>query len=170
MVYYHWFRVGDASECTEQALSEREPALLQSSDWPRVGLYGAQKWPLTAQLVVKTAQGWSMYPFCSFGWSSGPSCVDTGRVRSFARFFSTPFHTKRATFFDFGARCGACSARILGKFVLNVHSLCIRRRWGDFGGVWLPLLHFVSGAAAFRVVKGGECFCTSRCPGRVRYV
>jgi len=81
----------NASECAEQALSERQPALLQSSDRPRAGLYGAQKWPLTAQLVEKTAQGWSMYLFCLFGWSSGPSRVDTGRVRSFACFFQRPF-------------------------------------------------------------------------------
>jgi len=59
VVYYHWFRVGDASECAEQALSEGQPALLQSSDRPRVGLYGAQKRPLTAQLVEKMAQSWS---------------------------------------------------------------------------------------------------------------
>ena len=45
VVYYHWFRVGNASECAEQVLSERQPALLQSSDRPRAGLYGAQKWP-----------------------------------------------------------------------------------------------------------------------------
>ena len=32
---------------------DRQPALLQSSDRPRVGLYDSQKWPLTAQLVEK---------------------------------------------------------------------------------------------------------------------
>jgi len=79
-VYCHWFRVGDAPECAEQALSERQPALFQSSDRPRAGLYVAQMWPLTAQLVEKKAQGWPMYPFCSFGWSSCLSRVDTGRV------------------------------------------------------------------------------------------
>jgi len=114
VVYYHWFRVGDASQCAEQALSERQPTLLQGSDRPRFGLYGAQKWPLTVQLVEKMAQGWSMYALCSFGWSSGPSRVDTGHVRSFASFFDALSHGK-ATFFVFGARCGACSARILGK-------------------------------------------------------
>ena len=106
VVYYHWFRVGDASERAEHALSERQPALLQSSDRPRVGLYGAQKWPLTAQLVEKTAQGWSVY--------------DRSRV-----FFDALSHGK-GHIFAFGARCGACSARILGKFALNLHALCMR--------------------------------------------
>ena len=58
-------------------------------------------------------------------------------------FFSTPFHTKRATFSVCGAHCGACSARILRKFSLNVHALCMRRCWGGFGGVGLPLLQIV---------------------------
>jgi len=102
-VYYHWFRVGDASECAEQALSEGQPALLQSSDRPRVGLYGAQKWPLTAQLVEIAAQGWSMHAFCSFGWSRGPSRVDTGRVRSFACFFDALSHEKGHIFCPWGS-------------------------------------------------------------------
>ena len=41
-------------------------------------------------------------------------------------FFNALSHEK-ATFFVFGARCGACSARILGKIALNVHALCMRR-------------------------------------------
>ena len=106
VVYCHWFRVEDAPGCAEQALSERRPALLQSSDRPRIGLYGAQKWPLTAQLVEKTAQGWSVY--------------DRSRV-----FFDALSHGK-GHIFAFGARCGACSARILGKFALNLHALCMR--------------------------------------------
>ena len=101
VVYYHWLQVGIASECAEQALSERQPALLQSSDRPRSGLYGAQKWPLTAQLVEKSAQGWSMYLFCLFGWSSGPSRVDTGRVRSFAC-LRRPFTRKGPHFLSLG--------------------------------------------------------------------
>jgi len=41
----------------EKALSERQPALLQSSDRPCVGLYGTQKWPLTAPvLFVRTSK------------------------------------------------------------------------------------------------------------------
>jgi len=58
-------------------------------------------------------------------------------------FFFAPFHTKRATFSVCGAHCGACSARILRKFSLNVHALCMRRCWGGFGGVGLPLLQIV---------------------------
>ena len=64
-------------------------------------------------------------------------------------FFSTPYHTKWAIFLVFGARCGACSARILRKFSLNVHALCMRRCWGGFGGVGLPLLQIVFSARAF---------------------
>ena len=52
-------------------------------------------------------------------------------------FFFAPFHTKRATFSVCGAHCGACSARILRIFSLNVHALCMRRCWGGFGGVGL---------------------------------
>ena len=89
-------------------------------------------------------------------------------------FFFAPFHTKRATFSVCGAHCGACSARILRKFSLNVHALCVRRCWGGFGGVGLrcyrSFLVHVRFAAAFHVVKGGECFGTSRCPGGVRDV
>jgi len=64
-------------------------------------------------------------------------------------FFFAPFHTKRATFSVCGAHCGACSARILRKFSLNVHALCMRRCWGGFGGVGLPLLQIVFSARAF---------------------
>ena len=41
-------------------------------------------------------------------------------------FFNALSHEK-ATFFVFGARCGACSARTLGEFALNAHVLCMRR-------------------------------------------
>ena len=126
VVNYHWFRVGSASECAEQALSERQPALLQSSDRPRAGLYGAQKWPLTAQLVENKAQGWSMYAFL-FVWLVEWPVSCRYWPCTIVRVFTTPFHTKRATFFVFGARCGACSARTLGKVALNVHSLCMGR-------------------------------------------
>jgi len=51
----------------------------------------------------KTAQGWSMYAFCSFGWPSGPSRVDTGRVRSFACFFNALSHEKGLIFCLWGS-------------------------------------------------------------------
>ena len=43
-VCYHWFLVRDASQCAEHAVRACQPVLIQSSDWPPVGLYGAQKW------------------------------------------------------------------------------------------------------------------------------
>ena len=124
---------------------------------PRVGLYDAQKWPLTAQLVEKTAQGWSMYAFCSLGWSSGPSRVDTGRVRLFAC-SSAPFNTKRATFLSLGLVVAPVRLEYWVVLVEHGCHCCTSFR-----------VH-VRFAAAFRVVKGGECFGTSRCPGGVRNV
>ena len=44
MVWCHWLLVVDAPQCAEDAMSEHQLTLLQSSYWPRVGLYGAQKW------------------------------------------------------------------------------------------------------------------------------
>ena len=54
-VCYLWFFVRDASQWAEQAVRACQPVLIQSSDWLHVGLYGAQKWSLTAQLVKKMA-------------------------------------------------------------------------------------------------------------------
>jgi len=101
VVYYHWFRVGNASECAEQALSERQPALLRSSDRPRVGLYGAQKWPLRAQLVEKTAQGWSMYlSVCLVGRVA--RLVSILAVYDRLRVFFNALSHEKATFLSLG--------------------------------------------------------------------
>ena len=97
-----------SAELTSTCPSSKQRSAPRRPEWySKVALNGPTR--------GKTARDWPMYTFSSFGWSSGPSRVDTGRVRSFACFFSTPFHTKRATFLVSGARCGACSARILGK-------------------------------------------------------
>ena len=117
---------------TSAELTSTRPSSKQRSA-PRRPVW-CSKLALNGPTREKTARGWPMYTVCSIGWSSGPSRVDTGRVRSFACFFSTPFHTKRATFLVLGARCGACSARILRKFALNVHALCMKRCWGGFCG------------------------------------
>ena len=53
MVCYRLVLVRDASQWAEHAVRACQPALIQSSNWPHVGLYGAQKWSLTAQLVKK---------------------------------------------------------------------------------------------------------------------
>ena len=50
----------------------------------------------------KTARGWPMYTVCSIGWSSGPSRVDTGRVRSFACFFRRPITRNGPHFWSLG--------------------------------------------------------------------
>ena len=63
--------------------------------------------------------------------------IGTENVRS--RFFFTPFRTKKVIISVSGARCGACSARPLRKFALNVRALCMRRCWDGFDTVWLPL-------------------------------
>jgi len=42
-VFYHWFLVRDASQWAEHAVGACRPVLIQSSDGPHVGLYGAQK-------------------------------------------------------------------------------------------------------------------------------
>jgi len=38
-VCYHWILVGDASQCADHAVRERQPDLIQSSDWPHVCMY-----------------------------------------------------------------------------------------------------------------------------------
>ena len=128
------------------------------------------KWPLMAQLVEKMAQGWFMYLFCSFGWSSGPSLVDTGRVRSFACFLKRPFARKGHIF---------CLWRSLWRlFGLNTGEIRTERSCFMYEKVMVECVFHccisfwvhVRFAAAFRVFKGGECFGTSRCPGGVRNV
>jgi len=52
--------------------------------------------------------------------------------------------TKKAVISESGARCGACLARTLRKFALNVRALCMRRSWDGFDGVCLPLSRFFS--------------------------
>ena len=108
------------------------------------------------------ARGWFFYLLLLFGWLSSPSRVDRDHKRLVACFFFTPLHTKKVMISVSGARCGACSARTLRKFALNVRALCMRRFWNGFDGVWLPLSLFLLHTCVFSCLKCGRWRCVFR--------
>ena len=87
-VCYHWFLVGDASQCAEHAVRVRQPGLIKSSDWPHVCLY-VLKSGLKRLSSFKKARDWPFYLLLLFCWLNGPSrglaCMGSAKRRLWCR-------------------------------------------------------------------------------------